>query len=431
MPVRARILDIVGQTGEISLARRIKDRNLESGDARRKLKVSGKPYWRAIARGLHLGYRKGKTGGVWVIRRYLGNQTYHLQTIAQADDTLDANGIEILDFWQAQEAARNVRQSPVPKLGAYTVRDAVDAYLEYLEGRPSWHDTKKRLEAFVLPTFGDTPVAELEADEIRKWHRSIAKTPARRRTKTGAEQAYRAGDLKDPETARKRQASANRCLSLLKAALTRAWREKRVESNDAWQRVELFRGVDIPRARYLSVTEAQRLINAAQDDFRVLVQAALQTGARYSELARLSVADFNRDVGTLHIRTTKTYKDRHIILTDEGQAFFSQLAAGRRGTAPLLGHEWKPSHQAPLIREACERAGIDPPLNFHALRHTWASLSIMAGMPLMVVAKNLGHTDTRMVQEHYGHLSPDYVANEIRAKAPRFGLEQAKVVRLT
>jgi integrase len=403
------------------MARRVRDRAIESREARRKLKVSGKPYWRAIRRGLHIGYRKGKTTGVWVIRRYVGNGGYKLESIAEADDINDANGVEVLDFWQAQKAARRLRGSP--KRNGYAVKDAVEAYLQRLEGRPSWHDTKKRLEAFVLPAFGDKQVAELEADEIRKWHRAIAKTPARARTKAGAEQAYRAADLKDPETQRKRQTSANRCLGLLKAALNQAWREKKVESNDGWNRVELFRGVDIPRAIYISVAEAQRLINAAHGDFRVLVQAALETGARYQELARLRVADFNPDTGTLHIRKTKTHRDRHIVLTDEGRTFFRQLAAGRPGTALMLVREWKPSHQAPLIHKACKRAGIEP-LNFHALRHTWASLSVMGGMPLMVVAKNLGHADTRMVERHYGHLAPSYVAEAVRKHAPQFDVAE-------
>jgi hypothetical protein len=44
----------------------------------------------------------------------------------------------------------------------------------------------------------------------------------------------------------------------------------------------------------------------------------------------------------------------------------------------------------------------------------------MNGVPLMVVAKNLGHADTRMVEKHYGHLAPSYVADAIRAGAPRF-----------
>jgi hypothetical protein len=48
------------------------------------------------------------------------------------------------------------------------------------------------------------------------------------------------------------------------------------------------------------------------------------------------------------------------------------------------------------------------------------------GVPLMVVAKNLGHTDTRMVEKHYGHLAPGYVADAIRAGAPMFGIKPEK-----
>ena len=46
----------------------------------------------------------------------------------------------------------------------------------------------------------------------------------------------------------------------------------------------------------------------------------------------------------------------------------------------------------------------------------------MNGAPLMVVARNLGHADTRMVERHYGHLAPNYVSDAIRAAAPRFGI---------
>jgi hypothetical protein len=42
-------------------------------------------------------------------------------------------------------------------------------------------------------------------------------------------------------------------------------------------------------------------------------------------------------------------------------------------------------------------------------------------VPLMVVAKNLGHVDTKMVEAHYGHLAPSYIADAIRAGGPRFG----------
>ena len=50
----------------------------------------------------------------------------------------------------------------------------------------------------------------------------------------------------------------------------------------------------------------------------------------------------------------------------------------------------------------------------------------MNGVPLLVVAKNLGHTDTRMVEKHYGHLAPSYVADAIRSGAPQFGFKPSK-----
>lgn len=155
------------------------------------------------------------------------------------------------------------------------------------------------------------------------------------------------------------------------------------------------------------------------------MQAALQTGARYGELARLEAHDFNERAGTLAILQSKSGKPRHVVLTDEGVALFARLAAGRTGNELLIrtgnGGPWFASRQGRSMREACERAKIVPPISFHILRHTWASLAVMNGVPLLVVAKNLGHSDTRMVEKHYGHLAPSYITDAIRAGAPRFG----------
>ena len=55
----------------------------------------------------------------------------------------------------------------------------------------------------------------------------------------------------------------------------------------------------------------------------------------------------------------------------------------------------------------------------------------MNGAPLMVVARNLGHADTRMVERHYGHLAPSYISDAIRAAAPKFGIKpERKVVSI-
>jgi hypothetical protein len=69
------------------------------------------------------------------------------------------------------------------------------------------------------------------------------------------------------------------------------------------------------------------------------------------------------------------------------------------------GGAWKASEQGRPMAAVNEHARLKPPITFHGLRHTWASLAAMNGVPLLIVAKNLGQADTRMVEKHYGHLA--------------------------
>jgi integrase len=98
---------------------------------------------------------------------------------------------------------------------------------------------------------------------------------------------------------------------------------------------------------------------------------------------------------------------------------------GRPGGALMLtradGMAWGPSHQIRWMAEACRTARITPSAGFHILRHTAASHMVMSGVPLNVVAHNLGHAGTRMTERHYSHLAPSYVAETIRKFAPDFG----------
>jgi site-specific recombinase XerD len=65
------------------------------------------------------------------------------------------------------------------------------------------------------------------------------------------------------------------------------------------------------------------------------------------------------------------------------------------------------------------------------VRQTHGSHLAMCGVPMGVVAAQLGHADTRMTEKHYAHLAPSYVAQTIRANFPRLHLEEdTKVVRL-
>jgi integrase len=61
-------------------------------------------------------------------------------------------------------------------------------------------------------------------------------------------------------------------------------------------------------------------------------------------------------------------------------------------------------------------------IRFHDLRHTTASLLMMAGVNPAAVQRILRHSDPRITTETYGHLQPDYLRSEIdrlRFSAPR------------
>jgi integrase len=388
------------------MARRVRDSGLETRAGRAKLKARGKPYYKAIGEGLHLGYRKGKVEGKWVVRRYAGNQAYITDTIGTADDIEDADGARVLNFWQAQDKARATGGKMVYS-GPYRVRDAIADYLTYL-GERGW-GTECRAKKHILPTLGDILVDELDGATLQDWLRGMVREDDKRAS----------------------QSSANRVLQMLKAALNLAFKHGKVASDAAWRRVDRFKGVDRSRGRYLTLEEVDRFLNACEPKFRVLARGALETGARYGELRALVVGDFNRDAGTLHIRRSKTGKERHIILTLDGLSFFEQLTIGQPKDAPIFGHKWRRDEQARWTNLASKAARLDPTITFHGLRHTWASLSVMSGLPLMIVARNLGHTTTKMVEKHYGHLAPSYVTDMIRQHAPKFGrVEDTKIKAL-
>ena len=411
------------------MAGTVKHAKLESRTSRSRLKRGRQPHWQALMPSrVHLGYQcwKGDKEGRWVLRRYIGNNKYRRVTLGRADDAAAADGEHVLTFEQAGAKARAMVAAPNGgKVERLTVRQAMARYVDYKhsQGQPV-NDLLGRSDAHILPALGDLVVAELTAEQLRRWLATMAAAPAQSRPKAGKPQ-FKPAPAND-EAARARRASANRVLTMLKAALNHAFDEGHVGNRDAWGRkLKPFRDVEVARVHYLDVKQAQRLVHAADEDFRPLVRAALETGCRYGELVRLEIADFNPDAGTVTIRKSKSGKARHVVLTPEGADFFRQHCAGRARGALMFcrdnGAPWRTSEQSRPMAAACIRARITPAVSFHALRHTWASLATMAGVPLLVVARNLGHVDTRMVEKHYGHLTQSFITEAIHASAPRFG----------
>src|SRR6266581_7934083 len=117
------------------------------------------------------------------------------------------------------------------------------------------------------------------------------------------------------------------------------------------------------------------------------------------------------------------------------RSLVGRATAFQPGSARVLlrqhGRPWAKSEQQRPLAAACTVAKTDPPANFHGLRHTYASRLAMRGVPLAVIAAQLGHSDTRMVEKHYGHLAPNYVAETVRAAFGTLGIvEPTNVIRI-
>jgi hypothetical protein len=124
------------------MARTVLDSQLDSRTARARLQTRVKPYFRAIDPGLHLAYRRNTTGGTWNVRMYLGGGKYQMALLGTADDLGDADGSTVLNFSQAQAAARAryaqatraANGLPEPNAGPYLVDQSLDDYFTWLEG---------------------------------------------------------------------------------------------------------------------------------------------------------------------------------------------------------------------------------------------------------------------------------------------------------
>jgi integrase len=416
------------------MARTVRDANLETRTARLRLSIRSEPYWRGLEKGFALGYRRRGRGGTWLSRRRGEDGGYNEHRIGTTDDLQDADGVAVFDYGQAQSAARAWWRAETrrdeghdTRQGPFTVQGAIEDYLKAYErrGGKAVYDTRRAAETHILPLLGTTNVAKLTARKITDWHHGLAEKRPRSRTKKGRKQNYREME-KGPDAVRRRRSTANRILTVLKAALNHAWKAEHVSNDDAWRRVKPFKGVETTLVRYLTEAECVRLVNACEPAFRNLVRGALLTGCRYSELAAMHVADFNADAGVITVRDSKAGKPRHVVLTDEGQRLFASLTAGKLGNDPIFtrgdGGMWGKSHQLRPVLEACKRAKINPAISFHVLRHTHGSTLAMRGVPMGVIAEQLGHADTRMTEKHYAHLAPSYVADTIRANFPTLGI---------
>ena len=435
-----------------------KDATLDNRTNRLKLPPRKEPYWVVISEGEHIGYYRpqNKAAGTWTMKwRDKATGKRIIKSLSPADDYSDADGTRILSFAHAQAHARDWFKARTRdakrkasgeevKEGPYTVADAMADYAQDCSrrGTKTLAAQISMVKAHILPELGKLEVANLTRRRLEKWLETLAATGRRLKVPKGSDAIRHAPPPSTDIEKRKRKDSANRVLIMLKAALNNAHSREGVSEDTPWREVKAYKGVGSARTRFLSIEDQIRLVNACPPDFQRVVRGALLTGARYGELTKVTVSGYNREAQSLYFpaHITKNGKARHVFLTEEGIRFFDAVTAGRPADETLflqpkahrrgrkaVGGIWTKGDQDYPMRNACTAAGISP-LTFHELRHTAASTWIAAGMDLILVARQLGHSSTIMVEKHYGHLCPNAAAARFRALAPTLGILGPDVV---
>lgn len=216
-------------------------------------------------------------------------------------------------------------------------------------------------------------------------------------------------------------------------AFLHAWENGKIDSERPWRALKRVAVNYTPRSVFLTRPECLSLIEHCSPALQKLVMAALYSGCRVGELANLRVQDVGHQIFGIRVAAFKTGPARFVFLPDEGMAFFLSCCDGKSGSDLVLlsdrGKAWRRQH-ANLFRRAIQKAKLPKEFVFHGLRHTYASDLVRQGVPLDVIARQLGHADVRTVSSTYGHLSEHFRENQIRTKfSPLSAHQQAESSR--
>ena len=351
---------------------------------RRQLKPRGWPYWQPVGKGKAIGFYRTADGGTWRarIRTPEGRQLFEVLG-GKLDSEYDDMLVEAQKWFDQAMTLEDTR---------YTVKQAAADYVTHLKVEKSEKastEAKQRLEKHLTSKLGEVALPKLTTRQLKHWRDGLV----------------RISD--DAEDNRRSKDSANRVLSMAKAAFNLAFRSGLVNTDTAWKRVPGFKDVGEARKLFLTDKQVKTLLEHAKGGLYDLIRAGVLTGARYGELTGARVHDLDVINGSLHL-TGKTGA-RDCYLSDEGLTFFKQLSKDKLPDAWLLtrddGQRWGKSHQDRPLKEAVKAAKLPAETVFYSLRHYHISKALLAGISPQVVAENCG-TSVRMIEKHYGKFMP-------------------------
>jgi site-specific recombinase XerD len=162
----------------------------------------------------------------------------------------------------------------------------------------------------------------------------------------------------------------------------------------------------------LNKSELKKLFKAPQLlKHRIILALAYSAGLRSSEVINLKLGDIDYERKTIHIRQSKYKKDRILPLSDylaQGLKKYISVehpyiwlfnGKDQDGKYSSTGLSW-------VMREALKKTKIQKQVNFHSLRHSYATHLLEEGINILIIKQLLGHATiaTTMIYLHVANL---------------------------
>ena len=174
-------------------------------------------------------------------------------------------------------------------------------------------------------------------------------------------------------------------------------------------------GVKRPAARRREIvvedSQHEALLAATDGSFGDFLRGMLWTGLRPGLLAAVRVEDISADGDSwvLGKHKTRRWTGRPLVVYLGRQAKkLTKRLRQKRTTGPLfrnsLGGAWKPNAVQCRMKRLRKKLKLPKGIVCYSYRHRYVTSALENGVAIATVAQLIGHTSTRMIDEHYGHL---------------------------
>lgn len=175
-----------------------------------------------------------------------------------------------------------------------------------------------------------------------------------------------------------------------------------------------------PRDRWLTLSEAARLLRAASPHTRRFILVSLYTGRRMRTVLDLTWAQVDLDANVIRFRRegereTKKRKGQARIPRQLAGHLCRWKAAARPRETHVISFRGRPVDSIKTaMRRAVERAELPADITPHDLKHTAITWAMMRGLVIEAAAEFFD-TTPKTIREHYWHHSPHHQAEGVAA----------------